>query len=108
METGQKDYTKRINFILNAMFLGAVLLLTVPTLMALFYNISPTWFKVLNTLGWIVATVRIVLSLAISVAAFSVKGESSKEKKKMDKENVILFFLVIVLQLINFMFINFN
>lgn len=76
--------------------------------MALFLSISPFWFKVLNTLGWVLATIRIVISMAITLATIAVKAEASQEKKKIDRENAMLFFLVILLQLINFMFIQFD
>lgn len=103
-----KKRERRVRITLLVVLVAAILLLSVPTLMAIFYHISPTWFKILNTTGLVLVTIRLVMSLAIGVSAVAVKGETTKFKKTLDKEASFLFAATLILQFVNFMFIHFD
>ncbi|MFF2798218.1 hypothetical protein [Lysinibacillus xylanilyticus] len=89
-----------------AVFILSVLALTVPTLMVIFYKIPTFWFKFINTAGVILATLRIALSLIIGVTNEAVKGQGTPFKKKLDKEALLLFVLILVFQFINLALIH--
>lgn len=99
---------RRIQISLTVIFIAAILLLTVPTLFVIFYEISETWFKVLNTIGLLLATFRVVTSLALGVTVTAVKGESTEFKKRIDRETKWLFIMTIVIQFFNFTFVHFS
>ena len=99
---------KPIRLILTLIFAASILLLTVPTFMVVFYEISKTWFIILNTLGLILATFRVVLAVAINVSIHAVKGEKTGFKKKLDVETWILFSSVLLIQMVNLMFVHFE
>lgn len=99
---------KRISTTFTVVTVVALLLISVPTLIVIFYGMSELWFKILNTTGLGLVTIRIVVSMATSIGAFAVKGEKTYFKKKMDYEAKALFLLTLVIQFINFTFIHFS
>lgn len=99
---------KPIRLILTLIFAASILLLTVPTFMVVFFEISKTWFIILNILGLILATFRVVLAVAINISIHAVKGEKTGFKKKLDVETWILFSSVLLIQMVNLMFVHFE
>lgn len=99
---------RKIRISLTLVFIAAILLLTVPTLFVIFYEISERWFKILNTIGLLLATFRVVMSLATGVTVTAVKGESTEFKKGIDREAKWLFIMTIVIQFFNFTFVHFS
>jgi len=104
-----KDKNEKVfKYWLSAISLVAILLLTVPTLMILFYSISKFWFITLNTIGLILVTIRLVISVAVNVSIHAVQGSKTKFKKKLDIEAWFLFVSTLLIQLVNLMFVHFN
>lgn len=99
---------KKIQRSMTMIFILSIALLSLPALLVIFFNIHRNIFIALNTIGLLLATFRIVVSVSTSIAANAVKEETTDYKKRMDKEAKWLFLITMVLQLVNFMFIQFN
>ena len=97
---------KTLKIFMFASYWLAIFLVSVPTIIVLFYNMSYTVFGILNTLGIVLATIHIVAGIAINIGIFAAKGEVSEKKKKFDNQTKILFVLIIIFQLFNLMFVQ--
>lgn len=106
LEKKKEQKGKQITRALTWMSAVAVLLITVPSLMVIFYKIPTLLFKTLNTAGIILAGIRIVISGAMSTTAIGLKTETTDFKKSLDKEAKLLLVMVLLIQLFNLAFIH--
>lgn len=86
----------------------AMVCLTVPTLLAIFYHITPTWFKIINVLGLALASIRICMTMVTGVMVSHLKEKASKGLQKQIVRSIFLIIFVVIVQMVNLMFIHFE
>lgn len=86
----------------------SLLLLSVPTILIFFFDIPEAVFVTLNTIGLILVTLYIAVSVGINISIHAIKGEKTASKKKADAYTWLLFITAMIFQLINLMFVHFD
>lgn len=99
---------KKMKIISISFFTVCVLLMTVPIALTYFTGMDSTLFKILNVIGILLSTIYITIATAFGAVTITAKVELNDFGLLNQRLSRILFFIVVIGQLVALMFVNIN